>query len=125
MSLKYLKVSEVAKINKSTTQNASRFFSKNSNNLIERKNGRIISVVPDAVEIFFRTHGLECFYKPSIILSANLCGGVGKTSTIFNMGSFMRKILKIETPILFVDCDSQASLTSLVCNEPASDTEQQ
>lgn len=123
MVLKYLKVSEVAKICKTTTYNVSRNFSKTTDGLIERRKGRITGISPNAVEEYFKQHGLQFFYKPSIILSANLCGGVGKTSTIFNMGCFMRKIVNLETPILFIDCDSQASLTSLVSGEPALDTE--
>lgn len=121
MHLKYLKISEIAKISKTSPYTVSRFFNKYPENYLLKKNRRIIGISPDAVEKYFLEHNLNFFYKPSIILSANLCGGVGKTSTIFNMGCFMRKILKLSTPILFIDCDSQASLTSLVTGEPAHD----
>ena len=56
-------------------------------------------------------------------MSANLCGGVGKTTSILNLGIALRRITTDDTPIVFVDGDSQASFTSIICSFPAEDNE--
>ncbi|QGP52589.1 hypothetical protein PsalN5692_04098 (plasmid) [Piscirickettsia salmonis] len=48
---------------------------------------------------------------------------VGKTSSIYNLGAAMRRITNRDTPIVYIDGDSQGSFTSMVFGEPADDNE--
>lgn len=118
-----IKVSEVAKITASSSPLISRQFKECSNEEVKRVNNRIVGINSDTVERYFREIGLNYFYRPAILLSANLCGGVGKTTSIYNLGSSLRRITSNDTPIVYVDGDSQGSFTSLVFGKPADDQE--
>lgn len=118
-----IKVSEIAKITGSSIPLISRHFKEYDETRVTRVNNRIIGVGPEAVEGYFRNVGLEYFYRPAILLSANLCGGVGKTTSIYNLGACLRRITGRDSPIVYVDGDSQGSFTSLVFGQPAEDKE--
>lgn len=99
----------------------SKHFKQLEDSQVTRINNRIVGVCPEAVEEYFRSVGHTYFYKPSILLSANLCGGVGKTTSIYNLGIASRRITNRKTPIVYVDGDSQGSFTSIVFGNPADD----
>jgi cellulose biosynthesis protein BcsQ len=124
MEISRIKVSEIAKITGTSLPLISRYFKKfDDEKLITRVNNRIVGVSPEAVEEYFRSIGLNYFYQPAIFLSANLCGGVGKTTSILNLGACLRRITDRNTPIVYVDGDSQGSFTSAVFGKPADDNE--
>lgn len=118
-----IKVSEVAKITDTSTPLISRHFRKHAEPDVTRSNNRIVGISPEAIEVYFKHIGLDYYYRPAVILSANLCGGVGKTTSMYNLGSCLRRITNRNTPIVYVDGDSQGSFTSAVFGKPANDTE--
>jgi len=99
----------------------SKHFKKYDDTKVSRINNRIIGISPELAEEYLQETNTKYFYKPSIILSANLCGGVGKTSSIYNLGACLRRITNRNTPIVYVDGDSQGSFTSMVFGKPADD----
>lgn len=119
----HVKISELAKITRTSIPLISRHFKKYNEPLITKTNNRITGISPEAVEDYLRGIGVTCFYRPAILLSANLCGGVGKTTSIYNLGASLRRITNRNTPIVYVDGDSQGSFTSIVFGEPANDKE--
>jgi cellulose biosynthesis protein BcsQ len=124
MEISHIKVSEIAKITGTSIPLISRYFKKyDDEKLVTRVNNRVIGVSPEAVEEYFKSIGLTYFYQPAIFLSANLCGGVGKTTSILNLGACLRRITDRNTPIVYVDGDSQGSFTSAVFGKPADDNE--
>lgn len=118
-----IKLSELSKIVDRSLPSVSRHFKGFAEDKVSRSKNRIIGVYPEGVEEFLRYCGISNFYQPSITLSANLCGGVGKTTSIYNLGICMRRMVSRETPIVFVDSDSQGSFTSIVFGQPATDDE--
>jgi cellulose biosynthesis protein BcsQ len=124
MEISQIKVSEIAKITDTSLPLISRYFKKyDDSKLVTRINNRIAGISPEAVEEYFKSVGLTYFYRPAIFLSANLCGGVGKTTSILNLGACLRRITDRNTPIVYVDGDSQGSFTSAVFGKPADDNE--
>ncbi len=123
MEISNIKISEVSKITGTSIPLISRYFKKFDESSVTRVNNRIIGLSPEAVEEYFRSIGLTYFYQPAIFLSANLCGGVGKTTSILNLGASLRRITNRKTPIIYVDGDSQGSFTSAVFGKPADDNE--
>jgi len=118
-----LKINEIAKITGQSAPYISTYFKSFGDDKVTRVNNRIVGVSPEAVEEYFRKIDIDYFYKPAVILSANLCGGVGKTTSIYNLGACLRRITSRQTPILYVDGDSQGSFTSIVFGEPADNKE--
>lgn len=118
-----MKVSEIAKMGSVSPPLISRYFKGLSEKEVKKVNNRIVGISPFAVEQYFKSIGLNYFYRPAILLSANLCGGVGKTTSIYNLGASLRRITNTDTPIVYVDGDSQGSFTSLVFGKPAEDNE--
>jgi len=123
MELGKIKVSEIARISGLGVPQTSKHFRECSEGEVKRVNNRVVGINPEAAEEYFKEIGLDYFYRPAIILSANLCGGVGKTSSIYNLGVALRRITNRNTPIVYVDGDSQGSFTSLVFGKPAGDHE--
>lgn len=115
------KISELAQIAGVTPPLISRYFKDRKDEQIIRKNNRITGLMPEAVQDYLVSSGINHFQQPSITLSANLCGGVGKTTSIYNLGIALRRMSNRETPIIYIDGDSQASFTSIVFGEPAQD----
>ena len=87
-------------------------------------NNRITGIKPYAVESFLKKQTTLNIDKPSILLSANLCGGVGKTSSVYSLAAALRRITgEQDNPIVLIDGDSQASFTNIVCGKRADDNE--
>lgn len=86
-------------------------------------NNRIIGISPEAVTNFLSKNGINYFQRGEILLSANLCGGVGKTSGTHSLSACLRRIVDRKDPIVIVDTDSQGSLTSSIFGSPAPDKE--
>ncbi|MFZ2314984.1 MAG: AAA family ATPase [Gammaproteobacteria bacterium] len=123
MDISEIKLSELAKITGSNAATLKTYFEGHDPAHVRRLNNRIIGLSPEAVEGYIKNVGLDYFYRPAVLLSANLCGGVGKTSTIYNLGAALRRITGRNTPIIYVDGDSQGSFTSVVFGKPADDNE--
>lgn len=118
-----IKISELAKITNTSIPLISRHFKSHNETLITKVNNRITGISPEAVETYLASVGINYYYRPAILLSANLCGGVGKTTSIYNLGASLRRITNRKTPIVYVDGDSQGSFTSIVFGQPADDKE--
>ena len=115
-----IKISEIARITQSSLALVSRYFKNFDGEKVQRVNNRIVGITPESAEEYLKQVEHNYFYKPAIILSANLCGGVGKTTGIYNLGSCLRRITNRNTPIVYVDGDPQGSFTSIVYGQPAS-----
>jgi cellulose biosynthesis protein BcsQ len=118
-----IKISEISKITGASIPLISRYFKKHGDDKVTRINNRVVGVSPEAAEEYLRETGHEYFFGPSITLSANLCGGVGKTTGIYSLGAATRRIVSRDTPIVYVDGDSQGSFTELVFGRPADNSE--
>lgn len=118
-----IKVSEIQKYVNMSKPGISKHF-KNLNNGVSLTNNRLTGISPEAASNFLMQHTNFNFHKPSITLSANLCGGVSKTSSICSLAAALRRITSRKTdPIVLVDGDSQASFTHIVCGKRADDNE--
>lgn len=122
-TLKLIKLSELAELTGRTRDAVSKFFKTFSNEQVVRSGLRITGVLPEAATEYLISCDYKDFLKPSITLSANLCGGVGKTTSIYNLGVSMRRLIHRDYPIVYVDCDSQGSLTSLIFGKRANENE--
>jgi cellulose biosynthesis protein BcsQ len=122
-NISQIKISELARITNVSIPLISRHFKKYDAPHVTRINNRIVGINPETTEEYLRSVGLDYFYRPVILLSANLCGGVGKTTSIYNLGACLRRITNRNTPIVYVDGDSQGSFTSIVFGKPADDKE--
>lgn len=118
-----IKVSELARLSGVSLPLISRHFKDFDAPLITKVNNRIIGISPDAAEEYLIKSGFSHLYRPAIILSANLCGGVGKTSSIYNLGAAMRRISGKKIPVVYIDTDPQGSFTSLIFDAPAQESE--
>ena len=76
MEVSQIKVSEIAKITNTSIPLISRHFKTYDASKVTRVNNRMVGISPEAAEDYLKSNGLEGFYRPAIILSANLCGGV-------------------------------------------------
>jgi cellulose biosynthesis protein BcsQ len=124
MKISYIRVSEISKITNVSLPLINRYLKQYEDEpLIKRVNTRVVGVSPEVIEKYFKSLGLDYFYRPSIFLSANLCGGVGKTTSILNLGASLRRLTNRKTAIVYVDGDSQGSFTSSIFGKPADDEE--
>jgi cellulose biosynthesis protein BcsQ len=122
-NIRQIKISEIANFSKSSIPLVSRYFKNSSNSKVTRINNRIIGISPEAAEEYLKHIGLNYFYRPAIILSANLCGGVGKTSAANNLHACLRRITNRNTAIVCIDTDPQGSFTANIFGSPANDNE--
>ena len=91
---------------------------------VTKANNRITGISPEVAADFLGKHSGFQFHRPSILLTANLCGGVGKTSSAYNLAAGLRRLTSRETdPIVLIDGDSQGSFTQIVTGESAGDDE--
>lgn len=123
MQVSSIKIRDIAQISNTSLPLVSRNLKKYDNSEVIKVNNRIIGVSPEAAEKYLRSVGIDSFYRPAILLSANLCGGVGKTTSIHNLGACLRRITNRKTPIVYIDGDSQGSFTSTIFGKPADDKE--
>ncbi len=100
MEVSKIKVSEIANIINSSTPLVSRHFKEYSDSQVTRINNRVVGISPEAAEEYLKNSGFKHFYRPAILLSANLCGGVGKTTSIYNLGACLRRITNRDPPIV-------------------------
>jgi cellulose biosynthesis protein BcsQ len=118
--IKISELSRLADINKTLI---SRYFKEASDTLVTRINDRIVGLSPEAATEFLLEHGKDYFKKGGVILTANLCGGVGKTTGTYSLSASARRIHTRKDPIVIIDTDSQGSFTGTVCGAPAEDDE--
>ena len=122
-----VKVGEIAKMTEQSTPFVSKKikeFNFDDELVAKSSNGKkIVGLSPNAAEEYLKKVGFSIFSGASVMLSSNLCGGVGKTTSAISLGSALRRVCGTKTPILFVDGDSQGSLTSTFFEEPALDDE--
>jgi cellulose biosynthesis protein BcsQ len=116
-----IRTGELAKIANVSVPTVSLYF-KQHNDGISREGNRIVGISPEAVEGFLKRYQPK-LYNGAIILSANLCGGVGKTTGIVNLAASARRLIDRKTPIIINDADSQGSLTSQVYGQMANEQE--
>ena len=91
---------------------------------VTKVNNRITGISPDAVATYLNNQTSYKFFRPSVTLIANLCGGCGKTTSFSSLTSALRRITSTkDEPIVLIDGDPQASFTHLVFGEKASDDE--
>ncbi len=123
MDISLIKISELSRLAEVNKTIVSRYFKDVSNEHVTRINNRIIGVSPEAANKFLQDHNISCFNKGGVILAANLCGGVGKTSGTHSLSACSRRITDRSQPIVIVDTDSQGSFTASIFGEPAADDE--
>ncbi|MCF6765739.1 ParA family protein [Thiotrichales bacterium 19S3-7] len=118
-----IKVTELQKYVDMSKSGISKHF-KNLSNGVSLINNRLVGISPEAAATFLKQHTKLKFHLPSITLSANLCGGVSKTSSVYSLAAAIRRVSSRSTdPIVLVDGDSQASFTHVVCGSRADDNE--
>ena len=123
MDIPNIKISELARLSDINKTVISRYFKEAPEEDVTRINNRIIGISPEAVTKFLKKHDITYFSRGGVILSANLCGGVGKTSGIHSLSACARRIADREEPIVIVDTDSQGSFTASIFGAPAGDYE--
>lgn len=123
MYVSQIKISELSRLSEINKPLISRYFKEYPDDLVTRVNQRIIGLSPEATTEFLLEQGKDYFSKGAIILVANLCGGVGKTSGTYSLAASARRLHARKDPIVLVDNDSQASLSKSVWGSPASDDE--
>ncbi len=119
MDISYMKVSELARLSDINKTAISRYFKNATENEVDRHNNRITGISPEAVSKFLIEHGINYFNRGGVILSANLCGGVGKTSGMHSLSACSRRIIDRTEPVVIVDTDSQGSFTASIFGSPA------
>jgi|GEM_PF-4258478 len=117
-----IKVGELAKLTNLSVSTVSIFLKHSDQKLIVRDGKRVIGIFPEAAEQFLRQYN-PSFFRPSIILVANLCGGVGKTTTTINLSFGLRRIINRKTAIVIHDGDPQGSSTHQIFGQMAAEDE--
>lgn len=123
MYVSQIKISELSKLTDINKTLISRYFKEATDALVTRVNDRIVGLSPEAASEFLFEHGKDYFKKGGVILTANLCGGVGKTSGTYSLSASARRTHTRKDPIVIIDTDSQASFSTTVCGAPADDDE--
>ena len=123
MDISQIKISELARLSDINKTVISRYFKEASEDDVTRVNKRITGISPEAATKFLQENGITQFNKGGVVLSANLCGGVGKTSGTHALSACARRIVDRKHPIVIVDTDSQGSFTASIFGSPANDDE--
>ena len=123
MDVSHIRISELAHLSNVNKTAISRYFKEASAEEVTRVNNRITGISPEAATRFLAEHGITYFNKGAVILAANLCGGVGKTSGTHSLSVCARRIVDRKEPIVIVDTDSQGSFTASIFGTPAKDNE--
>ena len=123
MQISYIKIKEILRFTELSQAAISKYFKEAPDEDVKRVNNRISGISPEAANKYLVKHGVDCFNQGGVILSANLCGGVGKTSGVYSLACCIRRITDRRDPIVLIDTDSQGSLTSSIFGDPASDNE--
>ena len=117
-----IKTGELAKLADVSVAAASIFLKSLDSTLVTRSNRKTTGVSPEAVELFLRQHN-SSFFRPTIILIANLCGGVGKTTSAINLCFGLRRIINRKTAVVIHDADPQGSATHQILGQMANEDE--
>ena len=123
MEISKLKISELSRLSDIDKTIISKLLKGKNEQEVLRNNNRIVGISPNSVSSFLDSYEINYYQKGAVILSANLCGGVGKTSGIHSLGICARRITDEKDPIVMVDTDSQGSFTSSIFSNPAGDEE--
>lgn len=123
MDVSQIKISELSRLTDINKTLISRYFKEAPDSLVTRVNDRIVGLSPEAATEFLLEHGKDYFKKGGVILTANLCGGVGKTTGTYSLSASARRTHTRKDPIVIIDTDSQASFSTSVCGSPAEDDE--
>lgn len=123
MKISYIKIKEILRLTNFSQAAVSKYFKEASDEDVKRVNNRVSGISPEAANRYLIKHNIDCFNQGGVILSANLCGGVGKTSGIYSLSCALRRVTDRIDPIVLIDTDSQGSLTSSIFGDPASDND--
>ena len=118
--LSCINISELSRISKLNKPTVSRYFRAHPDMGIVMRNNRIVGVTPTAAKNFLREQNIDYIDQGGVVLVANVCGGVGKTSSAINLSCAAKRICG-DDPIVLVDADPQASFTSMIYGAPAAD----
>jgi MinD-like ATPase involved in chromosome partitioning or flagellar assembly len=116
-----VKISEIAKITGHDKSIISRYFKNHTEKEVTRVNKRIVGIKPDAAYQYLKDANFNYFDKGAVILLANICGGVGKTTGTNNITAGLRRIIPIDDPLICIDGDPQSSCTKHILGDYAPD----
>lgn len=118
-----IKVQELAKIADVSQPVISRKFKEEHSGSIKSERNRILGITPEAIEEYLTAKGQGHIYQGGAYLFTNCCGGTSKTTSALSVGSSFRRISNPKaSPIVWIDYDSQASLTSVLAGNAMEDT---
>lgn len=123
MEISPIKITDLARIADVEKSVVSKYFKEANENNVCRKNNRIVGIYRNAAAQFLRENGIICYQKGGVIDTANLCGGVGKTTGTHSLAIALSRIVSENEPIVIIDTDSQGSLTKTVVGTAAADHE--
>jgi cellulose biosynthesis protein BcsQ len=113
-----IKVQELARIVDVSQPAISEKF-KDAESSIKGESNRIIGITPKGINDYLLKRGHNNLYRGGVYLSSNFCGGTSKTTSTISLGASARRFSDPEkTPIIWVDYDSQSSLTSVLNGGP-------
>ncbi len=121
MQISEVKLNEIAKITGQDKSIISKYFKSYPDGMVTRVNNRIVGISPEAANEYFSNVGLNYLDQGAVILEANICGGVGKTTGTNNITAGLRRLVNRNDPIIAIDGDPQASFTKHVFKVQAPD----
>lgn len=123
MKFKPIKVSELAEISNRSVSLTSQYFKDAPDDKVTRINNRIIGISPDLAEEYLRHCEISYLHRPAIIICGNLRGGTGKTTVTYNLGLSIRRIINLQTALVFIDGDSQGDFSETIFGESETEKE--
>ena len=123
-NLSHMKITELSRMIDIPKLSISRFFKRPENDLddfIEKNSGRVIGLKPNGVSACIKELIPDSYNKGGVVICANLCGGTAKTTGVVNLSYSARRVYPLETPIILIDGDSQASLSQYITGSPSQD----
>jgi cellulose biosynthesis protein BcsQ len=123
MGMADINIAELSRLTEMPKGNVSRFFKELDEPLISKSNNRITGIRPEGAEKFFRWRGYDRFYQTGVYMVLQQTGGCGKTSTTASLGAACRRIMSRDKAIVFIDCDSQGSLSQQLTGSVANEDE--
>ena len=121
MNVNEITITELSEITGLKKPQISLALKEYSDKEVTRVNKRITGISPNAVEKFLLENEIDIFTSGIVTLVANLCGGVGKTTSVFALAAAMRRTTNLKTAVIMIDGDSQGSLSSLASGGRADD----
>lgn len=123
MKTSFMRISELSRLSGVGKLIISTHFKSLTDDSVVRRNNRVIGIKPEAVSKFLMENDQNYFEKGAVVLLANLCGGVGKTSGTHALSACTRRIVDRKDPVVIVDTDSQGSFTASIFGSPAPNSE--